>query len=176
MLRVIRTELYFNPLEIRWQFPERVINNPGISAAFFRCDPKSFDFEKVTLTVPKVVGQTEVRAFLDTGLQNAPSLAHRELNTNIIDKIYNSEIIVEHSPPEGIPFGKLLTASTSVVTIGTYIGSNDLLLFLKVSLGIIVMGGAVVIVRAFDKGLTHVMERAIGSKDKTAPRSTTRRK
>jgi hypothetical protein len=47
MLRVIRTELYFNPLEIKWQVPELIINNPGISAAFFPCSPGGFEFERI---------------------------------------------------------------------------------------------------------------------------------
>jgi hypothetical protein len=90
MLRVIRTELYFNPLEIKWQFPELIISNPGISAAFFRCDPEGFDIGKVisrpifdTTGAPSDLLQAHLRlqtrmrpqlvaAFLDTALQNGP--------------------------------------------------------------------------------------------------------
>jgi hypothetical protein len=127
MLRVIRTELYFNPLEIKWQFPELIISNPGISAAFFRCDPRAFELERV---ISSIIFHTtegraarEVGAFLDTALQNAPFpilphfLEHRVLNVGPIEKIHNSEIIVEHSPPEGIQFHKLLSGA-SIITVG----------------------------------------------------------
>jgi hypothetical protein len=194
MLRVIRTELYFNPLEIKWQFPELIISNPGISAAFFRCDPERFDFEKVIsspssdiiggdlstilrgLAEQPTTRELLVRAFLDRALQNAPFAyglePPHELNTNIIDKIYGESIIVEQTPPKGIPFRELVVPGTSIITVGTYVASGDILLCLKVAAGIIIIGGAVAIVRAFDKGLTHVVERAIGSKDKTPARST----
>ena len=127
MLRVIRTELYFNPLEIKWQFPELIISNPGISAAFFRCDPRAFELERV---ISSIIFHTtegraarEVGAFLDTALQNAPFpilphfLEHRVLNVGPIEKIHNSKIIVEHSPPEGIQFHKLLSGA-SIITVG----------------------------------------------------------
>jgi hypothetical protein len=97
------------------------------------------------------------------------------LNTGPVEKIYGSEIIVEHSPPEGIPFRKLLSGA-SVLTIGTYIGSMALggspLLYVAVPLGIILVSAAVSIGHAFDKGLNHVVERAIG-KDKTPPAGPT---
>ena len=116
-----------------------------------------------------------MRAFLDRALQNAPFAyglePPHELNTNIIDKIYDEPIIVEQSPPKEIPF-KEMVPGASIVTVGTYVASGDILLCLKVAAGIIIIGGAVAIVRAFDKGLTHVVERAIGSKDKTPARST----
>jgi len=39
------------------------------------------------------------------------------LNVGPIEKIHNSEIIVEHSPPEGIQFHKLLSGA-SIITVG----------------------------------------------------------
>ncbi len=177
MLRVIRTELYFNPLEIKWQVPELIISNPGISAAFFPCSPRGFEFERI-ISRPVLLGQVGgVLAFLDTALQNAPLRSYGSeydvLNPGLIRSIYNSEIIIEHSPPEGIQFGKLISGVASLITIGTYVGSGDPLLFLTIPAGIIVVGAAVSIARAFDKGLNHVVERAIGSKDKTPPMGPT---
>jgi hypothetical protein len=188
MLRVIRTELYFNPLEIKWQFPELIISNPGISAAFFRCDPKNFDLDKVisfTIFNTREGGTArEVGAFLDTALQNAPFprehhlLEYRVLNVGPIEKVHNSEIIIEHSPPEGIPFHKLLSGA-SIVTVGTYVGVGALgsgggpLLFLTVPAGILVVGAAAAIVLAFAKGLTYAMERAMRARDKTPPAGPT---
>jgi hypothetical protein len=187
MLRVIRTELYFNPLEIKWQFPELIVSNPGISAAFFRCDPRAFEFERV---ISSIIFHTtggraarEVGAFLDTALQNAPFPTephlplYRVLNVGPIEKIHNSEIIIEHSPPEGIPFHKLLSGA-SIVTAGTYVGVGALgagggpLLFLTVPVGILVVGAAVVMLHVIDKGLIRRMERA-GTKDKTPPAGPT---
>jgi len=188
MLRVIRTELYFNPLEIKWQFPELIISNPGISTAFFRCDPRAFEFERVISSI--IFHTTEGRAareagaFLDTALQNAPFpiqphlSEYRLLNVGPVEKIHNSEIIVEHSPPEGIPFHKLLSGA-SIVTAGTYVGAGALgagggpLLFLTVPAGILVVGGAMVMVLAIAKGLIPRMERAMGTKDKTPPAGPT---
>jgi hypothetical protein len=184
MLRVIRTELYFNPFEISWQVPELIISNPGISAAFFPCAPRGLEFERI-ISSPVIFTRSveqEVPAFLDMALQNAPfrsyGVEYRVLNQSIIEKIYNSEIVVEHSPPEGIPFGKLLSGA-SVITVGTFVGSMALggspLLYVAVPLGIILVSAAVSIGRAFDRGLNHVVERAIGSGDKTPPvgRTTT---
>jgi hypothetical protein len=178
MLRVIRTELYFNPFDIKWRFPELVVSNPGISMAFFGCDPSRLDFEKIFSTPVSPMERVEppqvLRAFFDTALQNAPFntygfQAYHELNKPIIDEIYNEPIIIEHSPAEGIPLGKLLSGA-SVATIGTYVGLQGVwgnpLLFVAVPAGIIVVGAAVAVVRAFDKGLNHAVERAIGSKDK----------
>jgi hypothetical protein len=176
MLRVIRTELYFNPFEIRWRFPELVISNAGISAAFFPCKPRGLEFEKI-LSGPQAFEPVRaIPEFLDAAIQNAPfrnyGLEYQVLNTGPVEKIYNSAIIVEHSPPEGIPLGKLLS-SASVITIGTFVGSaaagGSPLLYVAVPLGIILVSAAVSMARAFDKGLNHVVERAIGLKDKTHP-------
>jgi hypothetical protein len=73
MLRVIRTELYFNPLEIRWRSAELAVSNPGISAAFFHGDPKRFDFDQV-LSDPMHLKpwRPVLDAFFDAALQNAP--------------------------------------------------------------------------------------------------------
>src|SRR5262249_20880823 len=96
----------------------------------------------------------------------------QELNGPIIDKIYNEQVIIEHSPPEGIPFGKLLSGA-SVVTIGTYVGFQGIvggpLLFLAVAAGILAVGAPIVMLHVIDKGLIHRMERAMGTKDKTTP-------
>ncbi len=129
MLRVIRTELYFNPLEIQWRFPELVVSHPGISMAFFKCDPEHFDlgqiFSSLFLSFPEPQSLPAepqlLRPFFDAALQNAPFHIHgrfgEELNPAIIDEIYQEGVIVEHSPPEAIPLGKAISGA-SVVTVG----------------------------------------------------------
>jgi hypothetical protein len=189
MLRVIRTELYFDPLKIKWSRAELVFGNPGISMAFFRCHPEAIDWQDAlrdVLSSPLSVFAHEplhiVRAFIDAALQREPFNAYGyqtpvESNRTIVDEILREPIIIENSPPEGVPFQQLFSGA-SIASIGTYVGLRGLeggpLLFLAVPAGILVVGAAISISRAIDKGLNHAMERAImktKSKSKARPKS-----
>lgn len=65
-------------------------------------------------------------------------------------------VIVENSPPEAVPFSMLLrSASTAVV--GTYIGirmaGSPALMLLTVPAGLLVIGSAMGVAKALEKGL-----------------------
>jgi hypothetical protein len=199
MQRVIRTELYFDPLEIKWRLPERVIGTPGISFLFYHGDssnlkqtimgtaftyPPEFNmlrysegFFPFLPPPPQELSRTEIRAFVDGALQNdtygfyrGSAETYTELNTALIDQIFQTPIIVENSPPEAIPFHQLMS-KPSILVIGTFLGMQvsglTELLFLTAPAGIIVVGSAVSVVRAIDRGLNHYVDRMFGPEPRT---------
>src|SRR5262249_12322564 len=153
--------------------PELIVSNPGISAAFFHCNPDTFDLDKVISRPVPVSSERmrEVSIFLDMALQNAQFhtrwLEHDLLNLSIIRSIYGSVVVIEHAAHEGVPFGKLLSGAW-IVTVGTFVGLQGIgggpLLFLAVAAGILAVGAPVVMLHAIDKGLIHAVERAWGRK------------
>jgi len=181
MLRVIRTELYFDPNEIVWRSAEQKAKaisgiNPGISAAFFHGNLEDFDFEQVLSNPIRVEPQRRVLdAFFDAALQNAPFTPSRplsKLNKSIANKIIREPVIIEHSPPLGIPFGKLLF-SAPVVIVGAILGiAGSPLMFATVPAGILAVGAPIVMLSA----MNELVKRAFRSKDKppTRPTETTK--
>jgi hypothetical protein len=185
MLRIVRTELYFHPFEIKWRFPELIFGNPSISMMFYSCDPESIEFDELFHSpFSDATFRSEplpvLRAFVDATVQSAPFRAFAfsvtdedELNSKIIDQIFQTPVVIENSPPEGIPFGTLLSGA-SIATVGTYVGLQGIeghpFLFIAVPAGIIVVGTAVAISRAIDKGLNNAVERATKRKKKARAR------
>jgi hypothetical protein len=187
MLRVLKTEFYFDPFEIRWRYPELVFANPAISMVFFQCDPAKMTWGSLYLsqsTNPNYKEHPEViRAFFDAQLQRTPFRAFGPqdaeiLNGELIDRIYEQPVIIEQSPAEGIPFFTMLKGA-SAATIGTFIGVKGLdgnaLLFISVPAGIIVVGSAIAITHAFEKGLANVVDRLTKSKSPPPKRPSSRR-
>jgi hypothetical protein len=206
MQRVIRTELYFDPFEIEWRLPERVIGNPGISILFYRGDPSNLKEKTMQMGFahphlnllrysemffpflpppPEEMSETDVRAFLDIALQNdtygfyrGQRQTYTELNAALIDQIFQAPIIIERSPPETIAFHQLLT-KPSVLVVGTFLGLQisglTELLFLTAPAGIIVVGSAIAITRAIDRGLNHYVDRIFAPEPKAPPSRRRRR-
>jgi hypothetical protein len=50
--RVIQTDLFLKPTDIKWKFPELVFNTPGISMAFFRGNSTQVKWHEVISTIP----------------------------------------------------------------------------------------------------------------------------
>jgi hypothetical protein len=149
MQRVIRTELYFDPFDIEWRDPTRVIGNPGISMVFYRGDPSHLKEKAIQLTAmqphltmlrysemffaflppfPHDMSETDIRAFLDSALQNdtfgaymGDRPAYAELNTALINQIFETPVVIENSPPEIIPFHQLIS-KPSILAVGTFLG------------------------------------------------------
>jgi hypothetical protein len=199
------TELYFDPFDIEWRDPTRVIGNPGISMVFYRGDPSHLKEKAIQLTAmqphltmlrysemffaflppfPHDMSETDIRAFLDSALQNdtfgaymGDRPAYAELNTALINQIFETPVVIENSPPEIIPFHQLIS-KPSILAVGTFLGLqlsglNEMLL-LTAPAGIIVVGSAVSIARAIDKGLNHYVDRIFATEPKT-PRRRRRR-
>ena len=168
--RVIQTDLYFQPMEIKWKFPELVFNTPGVSMAFFRGDSRQMNWPEVVSTArPRGKAPTAVvRAFLDAALQNAPHIdvyqSTPELNGPIIDAIYNQHVITESSPAESTPFQKLL-GSASIITVGTLVGivgfTGSPILFVAVPAGILAVGASAVVLEWLRRGGSHLIDRAL---------------
>jgi hypothetical protein len=120
--------------------------------------------------------EPQVRAFLDCAIQNdtfgvyVPAIQkYTELNTSLIHQIFQQSVIVESSPPEIIPFHQLLS-KPSILVVGTLLGAQlsglTEMLFLTAPAGIIVVGSAVSIARAIDKGLNHYVDRLFDEEPK----------
>jgi len=175
-MRVIRTEAYFDALDIEWPFAEQIFGNPGISFALFRCDVESLQFSDLPiyseLENGRVVDTDIVLRFFDVALRNTSLhfastmlTAHRPYrNEKIAHFLLEMPVVIENSPPEDVPFATLFK-NASNVTIGSYVGleaasGHPLLLFLTVPAGIIVVGAAIAVSKAIDNGLNKSVERA----------------
>jgi hypothetical protein len=185
-MRILRTEVYFEPTEIKWLYPELIHGNPGIAFAFIAINAEGIDLNEVFTPFaswPRVarsrVSEYEVRRFLDEALQFS-AVGHREVlpfavldpddtfeppvppNEAIINFIIEQNVVVENSPAEGIPFATLLKGA-SAATIGTYVGvqaaEGHTLLLLTVPAGIIVVGSAIAVSKAFEQSIHKVVER-----------------
>jgi hypothetical protein len=169
-VRVIRTEMYFDALQLSWPFAEEIHSNPGISAAFFGCDTVDLSDVPIfsALETGRRVDEAILRVFIDHALRNPPRARWRlletevEFNPRVVDYVLEQQIIVERSPAEGIPLIELFKGA-SIATIGTYVGmqaiDGHLLLFLTVPAGIIVVGSAAAVAKAIEKGLNKAVER-----------------
>lgn len=170
--RVIQTNLFFNPSDIKWKFPELVFNTPGISMVFFRGNSNQVKWHDV-VSNPVRRSKTPipiVRAFLDSALQNAPlenvfeSTRAPVSNGPIIDLIFDQDVITENSPAESTAFSKLLGAP-SIITIGTLVGiagfSGHPMLFISVPTGILAVGACAVVLEWLRRGGGHLIDRAL---------------
>lgn len=89
-------------------------------------------------------------------------------NSRITRFILDQDIVVERSPPVGVPFGNLLRLSPDVL-VGSYIGiqtaqGNPMLLFATVPAGILVVGAAWSLSKAMQKGLPKHIKKALERK------------
>jgi hypothetical protein len=167
-VRVIRTEFYFDKQDVIKL--ERDIN-PGIGVAFFNLDPEDhvpveefvniFKDFSVSAATPQAVMN-----FLDVSLRglqvqdpefSADLSVFDDLNSPITASVFESTVIIEQSPPMGIPFGELAKRSTAL-GIGTFIGfglaaGSFPLMIITVPVGIIVVGAAVGVSKGLENGL-----------------------
>lgn len=104
-MRVIRTEMYFDPREINWPLPELVTNTPGIAAAYFQIDtelgPDDVRGQLSWLILHPEYDERIIRLFLDASLWGSGSLfpeprqEGEEFNPTIINYILEQSIIIE---------------------------------------------------------------------------------
>jgi hypothetical protein len=179
-LRVIRTEMYFDPREIIWPLEEQIFGNPGVSVAFFGFKAKGDELNELPIfhiqKIDRKIDAEIIRPFVDQALRNesypflVPGLSETrtsEFNRRFVDYIFEQPIIIEQSPPEGMPFINLLKHA-SAASIGAYVGTQAAdghpLLFLTVPAGIIVVGSAIAISNAINRGLNKAIERIAKSR------------
>jgi hypothetical protein len=176
-MRVLRTEFYADDY---YHFPLLLPPRPeptyGVSVAW--------------ISVPRELEEADIRALIEARdfnlrsgqLRNFLGLALSGREDEFFDHDRNSvrdndpepnqilygNIIIEQSPPEAVPLSLLLSKASTTV-IGTYIGfqlagDNPVLLLATVPLGLIVIGSAMGVSKAFEKGLTKAISRLIEKK------------
>jgi hypothetical protein len=191
-MRVIRTEMYFEPISI----PFTDAHNPGVAFAWFNTgqeiDLSETEIARLEFDYGSIQGVRSVsvtddnlfdfRRILARALLGEPDVRDAELNTlllstplrSAVDAILGGDIIIERSPPSAINL-KDLTRNVSSASVGTYMGfaaagDNHALLFLTVPAGIIVVGAAVGISKALEAGLNKAIARFIQQRLPPTPR------
>jgi hypothetical protein len=177
MTRVIQTTMYLD--EFYGVFALRGSrSNPGITFAWFKGEFR--DDDSLQLVAGDEINRRsqEVRIFFELALTNTERQFEQRRygplgNDGTINQIMDADVIVENSPPEAVPFSVLLrNASTAVV--GTYIGvriagSNPVLMLLTVPAGLLVVGSAMGVAKALEKGLNkRVLRLLINDSDSAA--------
>jgi hypothetical protein len=185
LMRIIRTELYFDPRHLRWHEPELIQNNPGVACSFVNTEGVEFKHHDLReLTREVIVGneppeqyydEETMRAFLGRALCVTPpdfqlfrsiDSTFANENASVIDFILTQPIIVEQSPPVGIPLNQLLkgASATSLGAMLGYFGLHEPLLFATVPAGILIIGAVANVNKAMEKGLNHAIEKVIRKK------------
>jgi hypothetical protein len=161
-MRIIRTEAYFDLGLSSSQQHE----NPGVAFAFFRGNSDAFPFDLLPIVESVNPGQNiNIRAFLEVALlggsYDGPGYRLAgSVNPSIIDALLKTEIVLESSPPFTEQFEKLANKAP-IAVVGTYVAANlpaDPLLLLTVPTGILLVGAAVAISRAFERGLNRLID------------------
>lgn len=179
-MRVIRTELYYDPDIIRHRaiFDERQADNPGLAFAWFRSE-ETVQFEELGLVLgppnssrlllasanePRQRGKLpyhlmRAEMFIDQALVGwfpfSPQWDQR--NRAIVRQVLNAEIVIERSPPTAISLQALLVKAPGVA-IGTFIGVQAAgefapLMLLTVPGGILAVSSAIGVSKALEAGL-----------------------
>lgn len=182
-MRVIRTEMYFDPRDIEWDREEGIHANPGIAFAWFK-EGESKDGSALGFQTEKNIQLLDDYQFISNFGPNpnpeivTPFISHlvQDLrfgseeflnfptsNRRIIQAVLESTIILENSPPEAVDFRRLLGKATSV-SLGVYVGvqlagAYPLLLIITIPTGIIVMGSAIGISKGLEAGLQKAIKR-----------------
>ncbi|MDR3467374.1 MAG: hypothetical protein P4M07_15695 [Xanthobacteraceae bacterium] len=168
--------MYFDPLQLEWPLVEALFGNPGISVAFFGMKTDGTELERLgilsVLANGRKVDDAIIRAFIDQSLLNEAvhgflggirlEAGGPETNPSAVAYVLDQLIVIENSPPEGVPFASLIKGA-SAATIGAYVGvhaaDGNLLLFLTVPAGILVVGSAIAVTNAINQGLNKAVER-----------------
>jgi hypothetical protein len=183
-MRVITTQMYFDPSYVHWKLnnPQK---NPGVAAAWFRLEdwPDSAELrqnlemrlKEEGLLVRLTDSSSSLGTFhdlteiwiQDVQVNEALKLLQRptfdHLNEHIAKSLLDSEIIFEQSPPAEKKLRELLKKSPGAV-IGTFLGYNSvppdhqLFMWLTIPAGIIVISSALGIGMGLYNGLSHWIE------------------
>lgn len=115
---------------------------------------KTFTLFDNMAVYPKQTAEGEIASIYQLERRN---LYNRQFSNFILD----SDIVYESSPPKGIQVRQIIKSATGA-GIGLYLGINgpsEPLLFVSVPFGVILMGSAFGVAKAFEKGINRVVER-----------------
>jgi len=128
-MRVIRTEEYFHPSEVKWDYEEPMHGNPGIAIAFIKL-PKpgptnlnDFDQFEVNITPldDPATADLTIDQFLNAAIQGADVSSAEKLLAGdnppeqpLIQQVRNLNVILETSPPFHINFSELLKSAPAL--------------------------------------------------------------
>jgi hypothetical protein len=179
-MRVIRTELYFNPKVV--EALSRVqIDNPGLAVAWFAAElDTEIDLHEIADKSWHNFNLEDAEIFIAAAIANfqnlnepsevlIPGQIRASATANSFAKyVLEQPIVIEHSPPEAVPFSALLKGASGAV-IGTYVGfqiagENSLLLLVTVPGGLMVVSSAMGISKALEKGFNKLVSRAFKRK------------
>jgi hypothetical protein len=179
-MRVIRTEMYFDP-QIAPDWLQKIIPSPAVSVAWISAEwANDMSLEILTraleIDVRAVIDLEEINDFL------AASVFNFERTTRVSDSmtalagsgsysdslvlyILNQPIVIERSPPLSLPLHTLLTKAPGLA-IGTFVGvqaagDHSLLMLATVPGGIILVSSAIGISKALQGGLAKIVDRAM---------------
>jgi hypothetical protein len=186
-MRVIRTEEYFHPSKVEWNYEELMHGNPGVGIAFIKL-PKpaptnlnDFDRFEVNITPMGDPARADViiDQFLNVAIQGADSRSARNLMVGynppeqpLIQQVRNLDIILETSPPFLMNFNVLLKSAGPAVAIGTFVGISAAtypILLITVPAGIVAVGAAIAISKIMQDGFPKVVERWISRPASESP-------
>jgi hypothetical protein len=166
-MRVIQTTLYIDDHHRLFQSPK---HNPGIAFAWFKGEFHDGDVASLVKGDPINRHSQEVRIFLQLALESSERQFKQDRrgpvgNDGTVNEVIDASVIIENSPPEAIPFSVLLRKASSAV-VGTYIGvrmaeSNPVLMLLTVPAGLLVVGSAMGVAKALEKGLNKKVQKLL---------------
>jgi hypothetical protein len=146
--------------------------NSGIAVAWIKADTSKLSlseldsFNSIEQFDGKVDDDQLIR-FLGAAIQETVQLTPKieEQNLALVVSLLNEEIVVQSSPVDAIPLGKLLGGATAA-SIGTGVGvlaagGNPLLMIVTIPAGIIIIGSAIGISKGLENGLRVAVERWI---------------
>jgi hypothetical protein len=167
-MRVIQTTLYFD--DDFYETLQSSKRNPGITFAWFKGGFKNDDVTALIRGDEINRRSEEVRIFLLLALENRErqfsQRRHGPLgNDGRANAIIAAPVVIENSPPESIPFSTLLRSASSAV-VGTYIGvriagGSPALMLLTVPAGLLVVGSAMGVAKALEKGLNKKIQKLL---------------
>jgi hypothetical protein len=170
-MRVIQTEMYFDPRDIEGLASGSHPDNPGLAFAWFGSDAHGVaNPRELPGFIPVVDDHNDIDSFLSLSAQGAVGRqalgqldATTVLNRRIVDFVLIQPVVIERSPPLAVPFKELVGKNAHVV-IGTYMGvsiagDDPLLMLISVSGGIIVIGSAIAVSTALAKGINKAIEK-----------------
>jgi hypothetical protein len=167
-MRVIRTTIYFNDIELE---QESLSFDHNVEFAWFNTG--NTNIAKLSFVNSLVdEARSHVPRFLDiviqgSELRNFIERIHnvRIANPGLVQEILEAGVVIERSPPESVTFASLLRGASSV-TIGTLLGDGVAggsypLMFVTIPFGIIVIGSAIGISKGLQDGLQREVARSV---------------
>jgi hypothetical protein len=165
-MRVIRTELYFEPNYIQ-RLSDKKQKTASVTFAWIKSQPSS------RLRAPDhstAISPDQVGSVLDHILRQEPPAwqfgqSHLEvLNQSTVNSILNTDFVVEQSPPEWLTLSNILKegAKGSTVALAVYVAlSGDMLLFITLPSALLIVGAAKGMSKWLEQNVPKLMSHAL---------------